>query len=257
MTDDTAATVDRRLVAPGDADRVAHVIQLVRRYADRPEPQDLTGLRIVDLGCRTGQFAVALHSLGATVHGIEGRAENFDRIAKTVVDEIERLQRVGQVAHFGDDRASFRLGDVRTLSTLLDGVFDVGLCLGILYHLDAQGAYNVLSRLRAVIPAGFVILDTHVANPALEPHTTVVQVYDPEPRAATYRGLPFGEVPSLWSGIEPGHDSWWFTEDDLETVCQDAGWSVSIIGPPNYSPGSNTNPHHPASAPNRVWWLLR
>jgi SAM-dependent methyltransferase len=230
-------TIDEDLVAPGDVDRVAHVVALVRRFTGRAPDGDLVRVRALDLGCRTGAFALDLSQLGATVHGIEGRDANLDRAPR----------RPG---------ITYRLGDVRTLDPLVDGFFDIGLCLGILYHMDASSAYDLLVRLRTCIPPphGHVILDTHVADPALALHEAAIKGADGLVR--WYVGRPFGEVPSLWSGLEPGRDSWWFTRESLAGVCTLAGWTHTQIEAPNYPPEAYTAAVHPATAPNRIWWVL-
>lgn len=157
--------------------------------------RDPAGLRVLDLACRTGAFSTAFSQTGAAVLGIEGRRENYDRILPT-------------------HNAEFVLGDVRDLDPEVHGVFDVTLCLGILYHLDAEDAVKLLRAMRAVT-TGFAVIDTHVATApsfevAVEGHRFVGQVY-PEP-------------PGLWSAIG-NPKSFWFTPESLDAAVSLAGWS--------------------------------
>lgn len=174
-------------VAPGDPERAAYVVGLVR------ERVDPSTVRVLDLGCRTGAFSTALADAGAQVVGVEGRPENFGRIP----------------AH---PNARFELGDVRDVSVERHGNFDVTLCLGILYHLDAVDAVRLLKSMRQ-ITTRFAIIDTHSGRP----DTTV------EVDGVTYSGHWYGEPPGLWSSIG-NPNSWWFTPASLDDAIRVAGW---------------------------------
>lgn len=174
-------------VAPGDPERVAGVLGLIRARTVLP------GLRVLDLACRTGAFSTALAEAGAAVLGIEGRRENYDRIPPSA--------------------ARYVLGDVRELSADQHGTFDVTLCLGILYHLDAADAVRLLRAMREVT-GKFAVIDTHVGAPL---ETVTVD-------GATFRGHSYGEPPGLWSSIgNPA--SWWFTPQSLDEAVRLAGWT--------------------------------
>jgi SAM-dependent methyltransferase len=175
-------------VAPGDAERVAGVLDLIRARTALP------GLRVLDLACRTGAFSTALAEAGAVVLGIEGRRENLDRIPPST--------------------GRYVLGDVRDLSAARHGTHDVALCLGILYHLDAADAIRLLRAMREVT-RGFAIIDTHVGAP-LDAVTV---------EGRTFHGHWYGEPAGLWSAIgNPA--SWWFTPESLDDAVDLAGWST-------------------------------
>lgn len=175
-------------VAPGDPERTAGVLELIRARAE------VHGLRVLDLACRTGAFSAVLANAGATVLGIEGRAENFNRIPPT-------------------STARYELGDVRDLSADKHGIHDVTLCLGILYHLDARDAVALLRAMREVT-GKFAVIDTHIGTPR---DTVTVD-------GVTFHGHWYGEPPGLWSAIgNPA--SWWFTPDSLDDAVRLAGWS--------------------------------
>jgi SAM-dependent methyltransferase len=111
----------------------------------------LTGLRVADLGCLEGGFALAFAQLGAEVVAIEARAENFEKCL--LVQE-----------HFGLPNLRFVQGDVKDFDRERYGEFDVVLALGILYHLDDPVAWlrQIAGATRAVL-----YVETHFA-PAAE-----------------------------------------------------------------------------------------
>lgn len=180
--------VDHQQVAPGDTERPAGVLDIV---TDRLGP--IAGLSVLDLACRTGAFAAAFAAAGADVLGIEGRQENLD------------------MAYPGP---RYRLGDVRDLDPEVHGTFDVTLCLGILYHLDADDAVKLLRRMRDVT-IGIAVIDTHVGAPL-----DAVDVH-----GHTFHGNWYGEPPGLWSSIGNPR-SFWFTDDSLDDAARLAGWTT-------------------------------
>src|SRR5262245_13632370 len=110
---------------------------------------DLTGRRIVDLGCLEGGVAFALARLGATAVGVDARARN---IAKSQLLK----------EHFGLANLDYVVRDVKEFTRERDGEWDVVLAMGILYHLDEP-----VTWLRQIAEAtrGLLFLDTHVAPP--------------------------------------------------------------------------------------------
>lgn len=125
--------------------RLAHFTQLVGDLAPRP----IGELRVLDLACLEGIFALELAKRGAEVVGIEGRRAH-----------VERAVFAARVLEL--DEVTFLQEDVRALSSEKHGQFDVILCLGILYHLDAPDVFKFLEQL-ADVCRGFVIIDTHVS----------------------------------------------------------------------------------------------
>jgi 2-polyprenyl-3-methyl-5-hydroxy-6-metoxy-1,4-benzoquinol methylase len=72
----------------------------------------------IDVGCGVGYFADYLKALGLDVVGVDGREEN--------VAEAQRRVR----------GARFVTGDAQDRAIRDLGVFDVVLCVGLLYHLE-------------------------------------------------------------------------------------------------------------------------
>lgn len=116
--------------------------------------KQLHELRVLDLGCLEGAYAIELALQGAQVVGVEVRAANIAkaRFAKDALHltNIEFLQ-----------------DDVRNISPERHGVFDVVICAGLLYHLDAPDLLPFLERCGEMC-RGHLLLDTQIALHARE-----------------------------------------------------------------------------------------
>jgi SAM-dependent methyltransferase len=142
------------------------VTQAVSDLASKP----LEHLRILDLACGEGGFSIELGLHGASVLGIEGRAANVEK-ARFAAEEL------------GLDRVTFQLGDVRDWREEEIGRFDVVLCLGILYHLEAADAVHLIQRCHEVCDDILVIRSAVGLNPNVG--ITV--------NGTTYQGRKYGE----------------------------------------------------------------
>jgi hypothetical protein len=187
-------TIDQEFFAPGDDERPQRVLQIIENRG-----LDVKKLRVLDLACRTGVFARTVAEAGGGSVGIEGKPGNFAMIPET-------------------PGAQFFLDDVRNLSKEKYGTFDVSLCLGILYHLDADDALRLLIALREVT-TGFVIIDTHIGGPATTISIDGIQ----------YQGWYFQEPgtsdQTLWSSMGNTR-SFWFTPESLHRLIVDAGFTT-------------------------------
>lgn len=137
-------------VGEANAVKVRRVLQLT---ADLSGGR-LESLRILDLGCGEGVYAIEAGLHGAEVVAVDARSERMDE-GRAVADR------------HGLDRVTFVQEDVRALDRDSLGGFDVVYCLGLLYHLDLDDALALLRTIRALC-AGFVLLDTLVAAEAVE-----------------------------------------------------------------------------------------
>lgn len=107
------------------------------------------GLRILDLACLEGLFAIEFARQGAITVGVEGRQTNVEKavFAKDVL---------------GLSNCTIVRDDVRNLSSLNLGQFDVVLCAGILYHLEANDAFDLIRQISGCCRR-LAIFDTHIA----------------------------------------------------------------------------------------------
>ncbi len=111
-----------------------------------PDRFDRSKLRVVDLGCHDGGFAVEFARLGFDTLGIEIRKENF-----------EKCQFVKSQLNLPNLR--FAQDDVRNLTNY--GNFDIAFCFGILYHLDDPVAFlkNLSNHTQKIL-----LLNTHYSR---------------------------------------------------------------------------------------------
>jgi len=182
--------------------RRARIVQVVSDLAKKP----VADLRILDLASLEGHYSFEFAASGAQVTGIEGRQSNIDK-----------AEALGEKLHLA---VKFIRDDVRNLSVEKHGTFDVVLCLGILYHLDAADISPFLKSVNEVC-GDFAVIDTHVA---LKPHK----------RFGKYSGWYFTEYVRKPSPVEQESSSWasignmrsfWPTRPSLVNALADAGFS--------------------------------
>src|SRR6266704_5753746 len=140
---DDIYTIAPRIV--GDEVKLRRIVQCVFDLAGGA----VEGLRILDLACLEGLYAIEFARHKAKCVGIEGREANIEkaRFAKQVL-ALENLE--------------FVQDDARNLSAEKYGSFDVVLCLGLLYHLDAPDVFPFIERLSEVC-GRICIVDTRIA----------------------------------------------------------------------------------------------
>ena len=153
------------------------------------------GLRILDLACLEGLFAIEFARHGAKCLGIEGREANIEkaRFAKEILS-LDNLDLVRD--------------DVRNLSAEKYGHFDVVLCLGLLYHLDVPDVFSFVDRLGEVCRK-ICIVDTRIS---LHPKTQYVY------KNKTYFGTRGEEhdvkesneakLSKLWASLDNNENFW-------------------------------------------------
>lgn len=140
-------------------EKLRRIVQVVADLSGKP----LSQLRILDLACLEGQYALEFARQGATAVGIEGREAS--------VEKARFAQRALAL-----DNVEFFQDDIRNLSKEKYGEFDVVLCLGVLYHLDAPDVFRLVEQIYEVC-THFAVFDTHFS---------IVR-----PKQWTYRGLTF------------------------------------------------------------------
>jgi 2-polyprenyl-3-methyl-5-hydroxy-6-metoxy-1,4-benzoquinol methylase len=187
--------------------RLRRVLQIVNDLMPGP----LTGLRVLDLACLEGLYALEFALHGAEAVGIEGREPN---VAKArFAQEILGLTNV-----------KFHQDDVRHLSRAEYGEFDVVLALGILYHLDAPDVFDFMANV-ADTCRRLAIIDTHISVAAKESAAW---------RGRTYWGRSILEhhahttreqrLKSLWASLD-NPKSFWLTRASLYNLLRHVGFT--------------------------------
>jgi 2-polyprenyl-3-methyl-5-hydroxy-6-metoxy-1,4-benzoquinol methylase len=122
--------------------KVRRIMQLTRDLERKP----FEALRILDLGCGEGVYAVEAGLRGARVVAIDARTLRMDLGAAVA-------------ARHGLDSVRFVRDDVRRVTREAYGEFDVVYALGVLYHLDAPDLFAVLENVHALC-TGLLVIDT-------------------------------------------------------------------------------------------------
>jgi SAM-dependent methyltransferase len=183
------------------------VVRAVCDIAHRP----LTGLRVLDLGCAHGHYCFEMAKLGAQVLGIEGRESWLD-IARRARDKA------------GLTSVELVQDDVRNLSKEKYGEFDIVLCLGILYHLDAPDVFDFVNSVFEVC-RDFAIIETHIATTPAVMH---------EWRGNRYWGMSTFEHPAGATREEKlknvgasldNETAFWFTPASLCNILRHVGFT--------------------------------
>jgi SAM-dependent methyltransferase len=202
-----------------NAVKVRRVIQLTRDLAAKDFPE----LRILDLACGEGVYAVEAGLRGAHLTAVDGRTERMDYGAAIA-------RRMGLSA------VRFEQLDIRHVTRATHGTFDVVYLLGVLYHLDTPDVFSVLENVRA-LSHGLVVIDTHVA---LEPDC------EAEHRGRRYAGTRCREHGDTDSDPErrarllmslDNTFSFWFAKNDLVRLLVDIGFSGVLEAHAPLEPG--------------------
>lgn len=183
----------------GDA-RVARVARLVTDLSHG----SLAGLRLLDVACDEGNFANQLAQLGAAeVLGVEAR------------DAVERARERAQEAGLTNTR--FEQGDVRAVTAETHGTFDVVLCLGMLYHLDAPDVFEFAENLWGLTdPGGFAIIETQVS---------LSRPREESFEGRRYWGRSYPEDVSMPGASIDNPQSFWLTRSSLLNLLRHVGFT--------------------------------
>lgn len=192
---DEIYTIDKNLV--GSEVKVQRFVQAIADLTGR----DFANLRVLDLACLEGLYGIELALQGAQVVGIEGREANLEKARFT-----QAVLRLENIEFFQDD--------VRNLSVEKYGEFDVVLCLGIFYHLDAPDVFEFAKNIERVCRK-VAIFDTHVSRSS-------EQSYRYENRE--YWGKNYTEDQTVWASIG-NPTSVWLTRPSLYNLLMDVGFS--------------------------------
>jgi len=138
---------------------------------------DVKNLRILDLGCGTGQQCLDLLSRGARVDGVD--------ISEVY---IEAARSAAKAMQFGEDQWSFCVMDAHNLDFESER-FDIVVGSGILHHLDLSSA---LAEIRRVLKPGgrAIFLEPLGANPLLK----LFRMMTPAARTVDERPLSMADL---------------------------------------------------------------
>lgn len=116
-------------------------------------PQDMTGLRLLDIGCSDGFFSFSMEERGATVVA-------FDFVPETHTGFATARKILGS-------DVEYRMDNVYNVTPETYGSFDVVLFLGVLYHLRKPLA--ALDAIRSVMkPGGQLFVGTMMIDEYLQ-----------------------------------------------------------------------------------------
>jgi MGT family glycosyltransferase len=110
--------------------KVRRIMQITRDLSPRPFDR----LRILDLGCGEGVYAIEAGLRGAQVIALDARTTRMDQGAACS-------------KRHGLERIQFIQEDVRRVRRESLGAFDVVYFLGLLYHLDVPDVFSVLEHI--------------------------------------------------------------------------------------------------------------
>ena len=202
----------------------AHLRRILQAVSDATG-KPLNTLRVLDLACLEGLYGIEFARHGAEVIAIEGREANIEK-ARFAKDVLELYN------------ITFVQDDVRNLSAEKYGHFDVVLCLGILYHLDAPDVFHFIERISEVCRL-VTIIDTHIGIVPTEHHTFAGREYHGISYIEHFpNSKPADRLKSLWASLD-NEKSFWFTRPSLWNSTIPSGFHIGTYMPEPRLPLAN------------------
>jgi hypothetical protein len=193
--------------APDAEQRVAAILQTATDALGGALAQS----RVIDRGAAEGLFAVEFASQGAVVVALEGREGNAQKLR--FASEVLGLPNLEVVR-----------ADVRNLCAARYGQFDLVLCLGLLYHLEAEEAVLTARRI-AEVCRRVAIVDTHVTFRGRTRVHVDGQTYTGTVQREFDPGAAMREQERLSRSSIGNPASFWPTWPSLYNLLGDAGFS--------------------------------
>lgn len=128
-----------------NAVKVRRIMQITRDLTPRPFAE----LRVLDLGCGEGVYAIEAGVRGAEVVALDARTRRMNQGAACAA-----RHNLGTV--------QFVQEDVRSVTREAFGSFDVVYFLGLMYHLDAPDVFPVLEKIHDLC-TGLLVVDTLIS----------------------------------------------------------------------------------------------
>jgi len=189
--------------------RLKRVVQIAADFAAKP----ISECRVLDLGCLDGIFSIEFALHGASTIGVEIRESNIEKAR--FAQKCLNLSNV-----------SFVRDDVRNITSERYGIFDIIICSGILYHLDAESVFLLIEKMYNMASRA-AIIDTHIS---LNPTFSIRH------NGISYHGHNYGEHvdgelqdsknKKPWSSYDNAQ-SLWLTRPSLVNALSSAGF-VSV-----------------------------
>jgi 2-polyprenyl-3-methyl-5-hydroxy-6-metoxy-1,4-benzoquinol methylase len=190
-------------------------------YAFLGNGADLSGFRLIDLGCLEGGLSFEMAREDMEVLGVEGRMSNFEKCSLVK-------------KYFQFPNLNFIHQDVKLLNHQEHGLFDVILCCGILYHLDNPICFlQLLNELTH--QDSLLFLDTHIAPSAVDYEKCIYRKYLSATETLLYDGMSYAgrwfmeypeelnESSEEWAAVS-NYRSFWLTYASLMEAIYRAGF---------------------------------
>lgn len=189
-----------------EAERAKFALAWAQIYLGK-KPQEI---RALDIGCLEGGISIWLAKLGCQVVGLEIRDPHL-RKARFAARALD----LGSV--------SFVKGDMLRIQEYCLGLFDVIVCGGTLYHVNAPDLIPFAQQLNAMC-SGITIFDTHISDVEREVFRSdgIPDIYG----RSFVEHLPAGggdKVSKMWASSENDF-AFWPTERSLANLLLSAGY---------------------------------
>lgn len=187
--------------------RLRRIVQTVSDLVNKP----LSECRILDLGCLDGIFSIEFAQQGAKTIGIEVRDVNINK-ARFCKEAL------------GLDNLELHQGDARDISEEKFGRFDAIICSGLLYHLTAKDAIDLIAKMHDMCDK-CIVLDTHIALKGEEVYSDGTnEFYGWSYHEHNEQDTQEVKSQRLWASWDNNY-SFWFTRPSLINAINQAGFS--------------------------------
>jgi hypothetical protein len=190
--------------------RLRRIVQVAADLLGKP----LSEARVLDLACLEGQYGIEFAMHGASVVGIEIRESNIIK-ARYAKQEL------------GLKNITFIQDDVRNISRAELGGFDIVICSGILYHLDAPDVFDFVRRMYEICDR-IAVIDTQIALSTRASLSNGGRTYSGlQYKEHDERADPAKKYEDLWASLD-NVKSFWFTHPSLCNLIADVGFTSML-----------------------------